>query len=31
MIQQLGGMGNIMGMMKEFDGLEKNGSLGDFG
>ena len=31
MIQQLGGMENIMGMMKQFGSMDKSGQLGDLG
>lgn len=31
MIQQLGGMGNLMEMIKDLEGMEKNGQLGDLG
>ncbi len=29
MIQQLGGMGNLMGMIKDLEGMEKTGQLND--
>lgn len=31
MIQQMGGMDNIMDMMKKFGAMGKNGELGDLG
>ncbi len=30
MLSQMGGLDNIMGMMKQLGGLEKSGKLGDF-